>query len=491
MNYINEKYKKTFGSLPVKVLQIGEGNFLRAFADWIIESANRKGIFNGSAVVAQPIAKGLSELINAQNGMYTVLMRGIEDGEVVESFERITSVSRCINPYDNWEEFIEVACADGLEVIISNTTEAGIAYVQGEKITDVPEASYPAKLAALLYARYRKFGGDITKGLLILPVELIERNGDNLNRCVLQYVTDWGLEEAFVLWLKNACCFANTLVDRIVTGFPRDEYPELSERLGYEDKLLDTCEPFLFWVIECDKKWAEKFPADKIGMNIIFTGDMTPYRTRKVRILNGAHTVSVLAAYHCGHDIVLEMMNDELLKEYIKRAMFEEIIPTIDLPADELLFFANAVLERFKNPFIKHRLLDISLNSVSKYKARCLGTLLDYYNTKKALPPVLTFGLAALIHFYKGDFEGDNYMGSRNGEPYEIRDDLEVCRFMCDAWKLGNTAAAVLGNATFWGQDLNEVEGLTKAVQGYLDYIGQNGIRQAITVLGGIESIKD
>ena len=480
MDPINKKYEKTFGSLPEKVLQIGEGNFLRAFADWIVESANRHGVFNGSVVMAQPIEQGLCDVINSQNGMYTVLMRGVEGGKVVESFERVTSVSRCINPYKNYNELVEAACLDTLEVIISNTTEAGIAYREGDKPSDTPPISFPAKMTALLYARYKKFSGDPAKGLLILPVELIERNGDNLRLIVLKYAKEWQLEPDFISWLENACCFANTLVDRIVTGYPREEYFELSAVMGYEDKLLDTCEPFLFWVIECDKKWAEKFPVDKIGMNIIFTADMTPYRTRKVRILNGAHTVSVLLAYHCGHDIVLEMMNDKLFRQFIERAMFSEIIPTINLPAKELEFFANAVLERFENPFIKHRLLDISLNSVSKYKARCLGSLLDYYRINNKLPPVLTFGLAALINFYKGEFEDGNYIGMRGEEQYDIKDDRAVCEFMHKAWQTDDPADVVLGNTALWGQDLNLIPGLTAAVRKDLHDIRYKGAKQAL-----------
>ncbi|MEI6579248.1 MAG: tagaturonate reductase, partial [Eubacteriales bacterium] len=237
---INEKHEKTFGSLPEKVLQIGEGNFLRAFADWIVESANRQGVFNGSVVISQPIEQGLCNKINEQDGMYTVLMRGIEGGNVVESFERITSVSRCINPYENYNELVEAACLDTLEVIISNTTEAGIAYMEGDKADDAPTISFTAKMTALLYARYKKFDGDLAKGLLILPVELIERNGDNLKLIVLRYAKEWQLEAEFVSWLESACCFANTLVDRIVTGFPREEYFELSAIMEYEDNLLVT-----------------------------------------------------------------------------------------------------------------------------------------------------------------------------------------------------------------------------------------------------------
>ncbi|NLB36371.1 MAG: tagaturonate reductase [Clostridiales bacterium] len=477
---INQRYEKTFSKLPVKVLQIGEGNFLRAFADWIVESANRKGVFNGSVIISQPIEKGMCEKLNEQDCMYTVLMRGKEQGKTVERFERITSVSRCINPYTDYRELIKAICLPSLEVIISNTTEAGIAYNKGDRLDKTPQTSYPAKLTALLYKRYLEFNGDMDKGLLILPVELIERNGDNLKMIVHRYAQEWALGDEFTNWLQTACGFANTLVDRIVTGFPSDEYPEIEKRLGYEDKLLVTCEPFLFWVIECDEKWIEKFPVDRIGLNIIFTDDMTAYRTRKVRILNGAHTASVLAAYHCGCDTVLDMMNDTQMLTYITKVIFDEIVPNINLPASELDYFARAVIERFENPFIKHRLLDISLNSVSKFKARCLESLLDYKDANGSLPPVLTNGLAALIYFYKGRFIDGKYIGGRNEEPYEIRDNPEVLSFMAKVWGEDGTAKAVLGNRNFWDMDLNTVEGLTQRVGSCLALIESKGMKAAV-----------
>ncbi|HZJ78250.1 MAG TPA: tagaturonate reductase [Clostridia bacterium] len=480
---INEKFNKTFSDLPEKVLQIGEGNFLRAFVDWIVESANRQGVFNGSVVIAQPIRTGMCEKLNEQNCMYTVLMRGMENGKTVECFEKITSVSRCINTYENYDEVIKAACSPQLEVIISNTTEAGIAYAEEDSFNDIPPESYPAKLTALLYNRYKKFNGDNEKGLLILPVELIERNGDNLKKIVYRYAEEWGFENGFVEWLDSSCEFANTLVDRIVTGFPSDEYEEIQKRIGYEDKMLVTCEPFLFWVIECNKKWEKKFPISDLGLNIVFTDDMTPYRTRKVRILNGAHTVSVLAAYHCGHNTVLEMMKDGSFNKYIKTVMFNEIVPNIDLPEKELEFFANAVIERFENPFIKHRLLDISLNSVSKFKARCLDSLLDHIDANGSLPTVLTFGLAALIYFYKGEMQGDKYMGQRGEECYQIRDSQEVLMFMSNAWKSKDTVKKVLANESFWGRNLNEIKGLTGTVEKHLCDIEKNGMKNTINSL--------
>lgn len=484
MKNISEIVPKVYGAkLPEKVLQIGEGNFLRAFADWMVEKMNQEGYFNGSVVLCQPSGRSMAGRLNAQRCVYTVLMRGVEEGRVVERSEVVTSVSRCINPYDDYEALLAAARSPELRVIVSNTTEAGIAYHAGDKPGDRPPVSYPAKMTVILHERYKVLGANEGSAVLILPVELIERNGDSLKKYVLQYAREWGFEQEFIGWLQNEVCFANTLVDRIVTGYPREEAAALCERLGYEDNLLDTCEPFHSWVIEAPKKWAELVPFDKVGLHVVWTDDMTPYRTRKVRILNGSHTVSVLAAYLCGHDIVLEMMKDETFNHLLRSVQQNEIIPNIDLPREELDSFAAAVLERFSNPFIKHRLLDISLNSVSKFRARCLDSLLEYReNNGGRLPEVLSFGFAALMEFYKGKLEDGRYYGERGGEKYEIRDDAEVLRFFERVWKEGaaDVARKVLGNADFWGRNLNEVEGLTEKVGGYLAAIEEKGMRAVV-----------
>ncbi|NMP37674.1 MAG: tagaturonate reductase [Clostridiales bacterium] len=480
MKNISQVTQKTFGSLPEKIIQFGEGNFLRAFADYITDTANAAGKFNGSIVLCQPIERGMCDAINAQNGIYTLLMRGVENGEVVEKYKTLTSVSRCVNPYADYEQYIAVARNEELKVVISNTTEAGIAYREGDLLTDTPPVSYPAKLAAFLYERYKTFNGAADKGLLILPVELIENNGTFLKKYILQYVADWGISEGFSEWINTSCHIANTLVDRIVTGYPHADAQQICEKLGYEDNLLDTCEPFLFWAIEADEKWAEVFPITDLGLDVVFVPDITAYKTRKVRILNGSHTLSVLAAYLAGHDIVLEMMNDEVFSSLIKNALREEIIPFIPLPEQEKADFAASVLERFGNPFIKHRLLDISLNSVSKYKARCLPSVIDYTAENHRAPKALAFGLAALIRFYKGEFEDGKYFGTRNGEKYEIRDDEAVLKFMCDAWKTPQTVKAVLSNTVFWGRNLTQLEGFTEAVENDLASIERFGVRAAL-----------
>ncbi len=480
MKQIHQTIPKKFGTLPEKVLQFGEGNFLRAFADYAIETANRQGKFGGSVVIAQPIADGLAEKLNAQDCVYTVIQRGMENGAVVERAETITSVSRCINPYTDWEGFLQLAQSETLELILSNTTEAGIAYRAGDALTDAPPVSYPAKLTAFLYRRYTHFQGDAGKGLFLLPCELIEDNGAKLRETVLHYAADWRLEPGFIAWLEQACCFANTLVDRIVTGFPAGEHAALCEKLGYEDAMLDTCEPFFFWAIECPQAWHQRVPLDQLGLDIVFADDIKAYRTRKVRILNGAHTVSVLAAYLAGHDIVSQMVGDDLFRTYINRAVYEEIIPCIPLPEAELHSFAAAVLERFANPFIQHKLLDISLNSISKFCARILPSLLDYVDAKGNVPPVLGFGLAALLRFYQGEENEGCFVGSTGTRSYEIHDDLELCRHI--QMPQGDVRR-VLADTALWGRDLSAIAGLAETVEGYLTAIREQGIREAVQQL--------
>lgn len=482
MKSITEITEKN-STYPEKVLQIGEGNFLRAFADYLIDIMNEKGLFGGSVLLCQPIERGMADMINAQNGMYTVMLRGNENGEATERSRIIKSVSRCINPYREYSEFLAAAENPELTLIISNTTEAGIAFDSACLLSDAPPASYPGKLTAFLYHRYTHFDGDKSKGLFILPVELIDNNGTELKRCVNEYIKLWQLPEAFASWVKHDCFFSNTLVDRIVTGYPKEGAEGFFEKLSYSDSLLDTAEPFFFWAVEDDGRIKEAFPADKSGLNVVFTSDISGYKKRKVRILNGSHTLSVLAAYLAGHDTVLEMMNDSRFDKLIRGALKEEIVPFIDLPEDEKADFAASVLERFKNPFIKHRLLDISLNSVSKFRARVLPSLLDYTEDSGAAPRRLSFALASLIAFYDGVWEDGLFYGTRRGERYEIRDDKKVLTFISDALKGDAAAEKILANKELWGLDLNEVPGLCENVNHFLCRIRKGGIDCALEEL--------
>ena len=357
MKNIKELHSKT--KRPEKILQFGEGNFLRAFADYLVDVMNEQGLFDGSVVVCQPIKNGLCDLINEQDGIYTLILRGRKNGEATEKTRVINSVSRCVDPYKDFNALLEIARSEDLKIIISNTTEAGIAFSEADKFDDAPPSSYPGKLTRFLFERFSHFKGSDESALYLLPVELIDNNGTELKKCVKQFADLWVLGEDFINWLDK-CSFSNTLVDRIVTGYPKKDVDEFYNKLGYTDPLLDTAEPFFFWAIEDKEGLKELFPAHKSGLGAVFCPDISGYKMRKVRILNGAHTVSVLGAYLGGFDIVRDMMNDEAFNAFIITTLKEEVIPYIPLPQKEKEDFALSVLERFNNPFIDHRLLDIS-----------------------------------------------------------------------------------------------------------------------------------
>ena len=472
---------------PVKVVQFGEGNFLRAFVDYMIDIANESGNFDGDVVIVKPIEFGSLENFHKQECQYTVQLRGIVDGEAKRINRVVTSVADAVDSYSEYEKFMGLAKLDTLRFVVSNTTEAGIVYDASDRFENCPPMSYPGKLCKFLFERYQAFEGDMQKGLIMLPVELIDDNGIHLKECVLQQADNWGLEAGFQKWVKEACVFTSTLVDRIVTGYPRDEAAQLCEEFGYQDDLIVTGEPFALWVIESEKDISEELPLPKAGLPVIYTDNQKPYKQRKVRILNGAHTSFVLASYLCGNDIVLESMQDEMILNYIKETIFEEVIPTLTLPKEDLESFAQAVLTRFNNPYVKHALLSISLNSVSKWRARCMPSFLAYVSKEGKLPKHLTFSLAALLAFYTGSEIRDKALiGHRGEQEYKILDDAAVLEFFAansgkDACEY---AKAVLANQDFWGQDLTEVPGALEAVAGYLEQIRKNGMREAVKVLG-------
>ena len=460
---------------PVKVLQFGEGNFLRTFVDFMVDMLNGEGLFDGSVAMVQPIAQGMADMINAQDGLYTVILRGIENKQEIVRKRLVTSIDSCINPYTNFDEYIQHAKNPHLRFIISNTTEAGIAYKEGDALGDTPQASFPGKVCAFLYQRYQYFNGDAAKGLVFIPCELIDNNGTALKEIVLKYAKEWQLGADFEDWINNANYFTNTLVDRIVTGYPRDEIANLQHELGYEDNLIVTAEIFHFFAIEAPedalKVISEEMPFHKAGLNVVWTTDATPYKQRKVSILNGAHTASVLAAHLAGKKTVGEMMDDDIFVQYIQKGIFDEIIPTLDLARDDLESFANSVFDRFANPYIKHYLMSIALNSISKFKVRVLPSILEYHKRKGEIPPALAFSLASLIVFYKG-------------EGHDVPDDAEIVAFFKEAWAgcadMGTLAEKVLGKTDFWDENLNKVPGLADKVAAYLAGIAQNGARAEI-----------
>ena len=357
------------------------------------------------------------------------------------------------------DAFFEMAKNPELRFIVSNTTEAGIEYKPNQSADDFAGTTYPGRLTMFLKARF----DNGLNGFVLFPCELIDKNGDRLKECVIQYAKDWNYGDEFIKWVEEENHFANTLVDRIVTGYPRETAKEMEESFGHLDNVIDTAEIFHLWVIEGDKKYAEEIPFHKIGLNVLWTDDVTPYKKRKVRILNGAHTMMVLAARLAGLETVGEAMEDELIYSFMHKGVFEEIIPTLDLPKEELVEFANAVIERFKNPFIKHYLLSIALNSVSKFKVRDLPSLLGYMDEFGKEPNCLVFSLAALIKFYKGD---------------EANDDAAVMEYMKNA-----SVADILAKEDFWGQDLSM---LRPSVEKYCAMIDEKGIREAMKEACGL-----
>ena len=478
------KSKTNFKERPIKVLQFGEGGFLRAFVDYMIDIANEKGEFDGNIVIVKPIEFGNLDFFHQQDCQYTLELRGKENGEAKKVRRQITSVADAIGAVEDYDKFMDYAKSSDLRFIVSNTTEAGIVFDDTDDFNAKPPKTYPGKLTKFLYERFKAFDGASDKGLGMLPVELIDNNGPALKKCVFQFIKLWNLGDEFENWVTNACIFGSTLVDRIVTGYPRDEAEAIWEELGYRDNLLDTGELFALWVIESEKEFKDEFPLDKAGLPVIFTDNQKPYKERKVRILNGAHTSFVLASFLAGNDIVLESMEDKTIRTFMENTIFGEVIPTLSLPEEECKEFANAVIERFENPYVKHQLLSISLNSVSKWRARCKPSLTGYIEKKKALPKCLTFSIAALMAFYSATEFAENgtLIGHRGDETYTINDSKDVLEFFAAncTKPTKEFVDAYLSNESFHGEDMTKYEGLADAVAAYLDDIKANGMRNAI-----------
>jgi tagaturonate reductase len=476
-----------------KVIQFGEGNFLRAFVDWMIHRMNAKGLFQGSAVLVQPIANGMAEAINAQEGVYTLLLRGIEEGKLIERKEILTSVSRAINPYKEWEKVL--ACAENpeIEFVVSNTTEAGIVLDSKDRLDFTPPHSYPGKLAAYLWRRYQTFSGAADKGMVILPCELIDRNGDQLKKAVQKLAVAWSLPQEFNTWIQESNYFLNTLVDRVVTGYPKDEIESLEKENGYIDRLIDTGEFFHLWIIEGPAKLEKRLPLAQAGLNVIWTDDMTPYRTRKVRILNGAHTSSVPAAFLYGLETVGEMMDDPILGKYVRQTISREIVPSMDMNPEMLKKYADAVVERFQNPFIKHYLSSILLNSASKFKTRVVPSLLQFAEKNGGLlPERLCFSFAAWMMVYRhGCIEKGLMQAKRAKGAFIMQDDMVVLKFFQELWQSFNEGVSsirevtekVLSASFLWGKDLTMIPGLTDKVAGYVEKLEKEGFQKVMAAL--------
>ena len=474
---------------PEKVLQFGEGNFLRAFVNYWFDVSNEKVGWNGKCVLVQPIAPGLAKLINEQEGLYTLYLRGRENGEKVDRKRVISSVSRCLNPYEqaDFDAMMEVAVSDDLEYVVSNTTEAGIVYDPACRLADAPAASFPGKLTQVLYKRWQAGKG----GLVILSCELIDNNGKELLRCVNQYVDQWGLEDGFRKYVNEECTFCSTLVDRIVPGRVKDpaEVAKMEEANGYHDELIDVGEIFGVWNIEGPEWLAEKLPFRAAGLNCPVVPDVTPYKKRKVRILNGAHTGFVLGAYLAGFDIVRDCMQDDTVRGFMNKMLYEEVIPTLPLDKKDLEDFASAVQDRFNNPFVDHELMSISLNSTSKWRARNMPSFLEYVEKTGKLPPCLTASYACYIAFFSTDIQELNDKGlvcrRPRGNEYVCSDDRWVLEFYYDHKddSVKDLVHAVMTNEQMWGQDLTQVSGFERAVADCLDKIRAEGALQAMKEL--------
>jgi tagaturonate reductase len=461
---------------PERVIQFGEGNFLRAFVDWIIYNMNEKADFNSSVVVVQPIDKGMAGMLNAQDNLYHVNLQGLDKGRVVNDLTLIDVISRSLDPYSQNEEFLKLADQPEMRFVISNTTEAGIAFDPSCKPEDAPASSYPGKLTQLLYRRFKTFNGDKSKGLIIFPCELIFLNGHRLKETIYQYIELWGLGDGFKAWFEEACAVYATLVDRIVPGFPRKDIDAIREKLQYNDNLVVQAEIFHLWVIEAPQEVANEFPADKAGLNVLFVPSEAPYHERKVCLLNGPHTVLSPVAYLSGIDIVRDACGHPIVGKYIRKVMYDELMETLNLPKDELTRFADDVWERFNNPFVDHAVTSIMLNSFPKFETRDLPGLKTYLERKGELPEGLVLGLAAIITYYKGGVRADGAAIVPNDAP-------EIMNLLKNLWATGDTekvAIGVLAARSIWGEDLNKIPGLTAAVKANLDSIQEKGMLETV-----------
>lgn len=461
--------------LPVKILQFGEGNFLRAFVDWMINKANEEGIMNHGIAVVQPIPGGetIKNLFEQQDCMYHVYLEGIKDKQAVKEVSLVRSINCIVNPYSEYAKYEELFLSDELEMIVSNTTEAGIRYEEGDDLNAEPPRSFPAKVTALLYKRYKKFNGDPSKGLLFICCELIEDNGSTLREYVLKHIAANHLEAGFEEWVKNSCHFYDTLVDRIVPGFPKENIDEIKKEIGFNDNLVVKGEYFHVWAIGGDSVITQKLPLDKAGLNVLYMDDIRPFRAKKVRILNGAHTAMTPIGLQLACQTVMDAFNTADIELFINRMMSEEVLPVIDEDQEELKAFAAKILERFYNPFLKHYLKDISLNSLSKWETRVFPTVKDNWEKSGKSAPLATFSFAALLTLYSG----------KTGADFTPNDTAEFVDFIRSSFDAGNIGAwvdGVIGNKKMWTEDFSVLPHFSEEVTRYVSLILDKGMPQAL-----------
>ncbi len=469
-------------SLPEKVLQFGTGRLLRAFADFFIDRANRQGLFNGRIVAVQSTGRQRADTLREQDGLYTLWVRGLQDGAPRETHEVLSAVSRSLSAAHSWPDILACASSRDLEVIISNTTEVGLTFDEDDRLDANPPRSFPGKLTAILYERARAFDYDPTAGLIILPCELLEANGDMLRRLVCQVATAWDLDHTFVRWVQEANTFCNTLVDRIVPGLPPSKECEAFEsEVGYRDALLTVAEEYRLWAIEGDAELADRLAFSRADPGIIVTPDIAPYRIRKIRILNGGHTLSVPAGFLMGNDTVLGNMTHPLYGGYIENLLRREIGPTLEVDPETVPPYIDEVLTRWRNPYLQHHLIDITLHGTSKMRVRVIPSLLRYYALYGRVPHRMAAGFAGYLLFMRGltDESGMVY-GEFEGVRYPIND-TRARDFMA-WWAAGDELIAerICKDSSLWGADLASLPGFADAVAKYLGLMMQEGIPVAI-----------
>lgn len=479
MQTLNRKTTNNEEALPIKIMQFGGGNFLRAFVDWMVDVLNQETDFSAGIAIVKPTSGGDYSELKLQEGLFTVVLDGIKNGSLVAEKTLVTSVQKVINAYTEWDAYLGLAENTDVRFVVSNTTEAGITFNADDSFKDVPPKEFPAKLTLWLHHRFQHFKGDVSKGCILLPCELIEDNGAALKRTVLHYADHWKLGDGFKKWIDTSNHFCSTLVDRIVSGYPNDRADKIQKELGYKDALLVAGEYYHSWVIQGDDTVQQELPFAGTDLNVAFVDDLAPYREMKVRLLNGAHTAMVPVGYLAGIRFVKEAMDDKTVSGFVESLLLEEAAATLDFPDTVIKKFVADVLDRFRNPLLQHRLISISLNSSSKFVARLLPTLKDYYEKKGMLPMRIVFGLSALIRFYKGEIDG---------EKIELKDDQNTLDFFAAHWKayddntlsLNEFVHTVLSEVSIWGEHLTELKGMVEAVSDHLESIEKKGIRETL-----------
>ncbi|MGB5355468.1 MAG: tagaturonate reductase [Eudoraea sp.] len=461
----------------LKIMQFGGGNFLRAFSLWMIDILNEEEAFNAGVVVIKPTAFGNYNLLREQSGNYYVLLNGLNKGQTVHTLRKIECIEDIVNPYKEWQKYLKLAENSSILFVISNTTEAGIKFSKKDTISDQPPKEFPAKLALWLYHRFKFFKGDSSKGCLILPCELIEQNGEQLRKCILAYAGQWELEEEFTSWVLNHNYFYNTLVDRIVSGFPTAIAPKVYKEIGYHDPLLVAGEYYHSWIINGPEIFKKEWPLHNKSLNIQMVEDLDPYRKMKVRLLNGAHTTLVPLGLLLKISTVREAIEDVDLSRFLNKLLENEIIPSLKGAGEEGVLYIADVMERFRNPSIRHQLSSISLNSIAKFRTRLLPSLLNYVALKRSIPPLLVFVWAALIIFYRGSYRG---------EAVDLKDDEAIIAYFKSLWDLNDPekiSRTVLSNSQLWGDDFSKEESLVTLLSYYIKAIDEKGIKMTMNSL--------